>query len=451
MALLCITNASLVMPNAVRRGGILVGDDGRIEAVLDAGERPAAETSIDARDRLLFPGFVDAHVHMRDPGFTHKEDFTSGTEAAACAGVTTVMCMPNTNPPVSDLAGFEAAKQAGERGSLVDFTLQAAVTRANLEAMPALWDAGISSFEALLSDAPPNDRLDIGQFATAAETVARLGAVVGVYTGSQPLVDRALAKFRQAGRTDFRAFAEARAPLGEAIGIASVIEVARATGARIVLRQVSTARGFALVRAAKGVAAALPLATEVTPHHLHLEVGELDRQMGFAQMIPPLRETADCEAAVAALADGTADFVGSDHAPHSVEEKSGATPWETAGGTPGLDTIVPAVLDLAVRGRIAVTKVAEALAARPAELFGLAGRKGTLSPGADGDLVLVDPDLERAVTAELIRSKAGRSPFEGRRLRGWPVLTVLRGRVIAEEGMLVGGGAGGRFLARDNA
>ena len=449
MPLFCIHNARLVSGRGISSGGAIVGDDGRIDRLLGNGEAPAAaDTVIDARGLLLFPGFVDAHVHMRDPGATRKEDFGSGTRAAACGGVTTVMCMPNSSPPVTSPAGFALARAAGEASSHVDFALQAGVARDNLESLGDLWNAGATSFEALMSDAPENDRLDIDHYAAAAERVAALRAVIGVYAGQQRLLDRRLAEL-PADCADFQAFAETREPLAEAVGIAAAIEICRATGARTVLRQVSTARGFALARRAK--AEALPLAVEATPHHLRLDASLLTSLRGFAYMIPPLRSGADRRAAVAAAADGTIDFVGSDHAPHAEAEKARDAPSEVPGGVPGLDTIAAAVLDLAAKGAISWPDVARLLAERPAELFGLAGRKGALAPGADGDMALVDPERRRAVSAADIRSRAGRSPFEGVELAGWPVLTALRGRVIAADGALTDETPRGAFLARGSS
>ena len=446
MALLAINNARLVTEAWERPGGIVVGDDGRIEALVEADARPDAETVIDARGRLLFPGFVDAHVHMRDPGYPHKETFATGTLAAACGGVTTAMCMPNTDPPADTVDGIEAMRAAGEGESLVDFTIQAMVTEDNIDGLPALWDAGATSFEALLSDAPPSMLLDGDGLVRAAEAVAACGGVMGVYTGEQSLVAAALR--RLSDRTDFAAFAEARAPLGEAMGLARLIEAARATGARIVARQVCTARGFAMIEAARRDDPALAIAVEVTPHHLCLDTGAVDRHGPFALMVPPLRAPDDRRAAREALASGAADFVGSDHAPHAAEEKDRSTPWTVPGGTPGLDTIVPATLDLAAKGAIPWTRVVAVLSSRPARLFGIAHRKGRLAVGADGDLVLVDPHLARRVDSAAIRSRAGRSPFEGTTLTGWPVLTVLRGRAIAKDGRYVGDAPGGRWLRR---
>ncbi len=446
MALIAIHDAVLVGEDGARPGGILVGEDGRIEAVLDAGDRAHAATTIDARGRLLFPGFIDAHVHMRDPGYPHKETFATGTEGAACGGVTTVMCMPNTDPMAADVAGVAAMRAAGEGASLVDFTIQAAALPGNLDALPALWAEGVTSFEGLLSDAPDWMRLDLDGLVEAARATASCGGVLGILTGNQDLVAGALE--RLAGRRDYMAYVEARDPAGEAIGLAGLIEVARITGARIIARQVCTARGFAMIAAAQAADPSLSLGVEVTPHHLHLDTGAVDRHGPFALMVPPLRSPADCEAARAALAAGTVSFVGSDHAPHAIEEKDRASPWEVPGGTPGLDTVAPVVLNLAAGGRIPWSRVAQVLCGAPARLFGIADRKGRLAAGADGDLVLVDPHRARTVDAGLVHSRAGRSPFEGERLTGWPVLTILRGHVIAEQGRHVGNAPLGRWVPR---
>jgi len=451
---LCIYNARMVTPAGERPGGVVVGEDGRIARILKGDKSARADTRIDAKGKLLFAGFIDAHVHMRDPGFTHKEDFASGTAAAACAGVTTVMCMPNTKPAIDSVAGFDAARTAGTGRAFVDFTLQGAITRRNLGELAALWRAGISSFETQISDGPEDVRLDDPNLLMEAlSRVAEIGGIVGTSAGCQPLLERTLKRLKdEEGRKDFLAFMEAREPVGEAIGIATVLEAAHATGARIVFRQVTTRRGFEILRREKrAVDKNRIIAVEVTPHHLHLDCSRLQRMGALAQMSPPLRPRDDCRAALEALGDGTVDFVGSDHAPHTLEEKQASdTPWGVPGGTPGLDTISASVLDLALRGKIALGRVAEVLATRPADLFGLGGIKGKLKKGFDGDLVLVDPDAVRTVTPQMIRSRAARSPFEGVRLRGWPLLTVLRGEIIAENGNLIDTPPRGRFVRRQD-
>jgi dihydroorotase (multifunctional complex type) len=449
MASLCIHNAKVVS-GTIASGGVLI-EDGRIATCLRGSDRASADVVIDARSRLLFPGFVDAHVHMRDPGHPHKEDFGSGSGAAAVGGITTVMCMPNTRPPIDSLLGFDQARKAGESRSFVDFALQAAVHPSNQHAMASLWDAGVVSLETMLADGPVGEAyVDAALLLYMLAQAAALGARVGVFAGHQPVIDAALDRLRKAGRTDFSAFAESRPAISEAIGLAQLIEARHATGAHIIARQVSTARGFEIVAAAKAHAPA-GILIEVTPHHLHLDATALTQLGPYAQMLPPLRSKRDVAAARAAAASGVVDFVGSDHAPHALAEKDTDDPWSCPSGTPGLDTLAPAVLDLAAGGIIAYTQVALLLAERPVQAFGLGDRKGRIAVGLDADLVLVDPEATLRVKPEVIRSRARRSPFEGMTLRGRPVLTVLRGEVIAEDGKVAVDRPRGRLLLRARA
>src|SRR5262245_11786150 len=173
MPSLCIHNARLVRSGAIEPGGVLA-EDGRIAALLAGNDRASADIVIDARGRLLFHGFVDAHVHMRHPGQPHKEDFASGSVAAAIGGVTTVMCMPNTVPPVDSVTAFAHAREAGERRSFVDFALQAAVHPGNHETMPALWEAGVVSFETMLADGPPRSEEHTSELQSLRHLVCRL-------------------------------------------------------------------------------------------------------------------------------------------------------------------------------------------------------------------------------------------------------------------------------------
>lgn len=445
---LCIHNAKVVTSGGIVDGGVLTAD-GRIVAMLSSSDQAVADTVIDARGRMLFAGFVDAHVHMRDPGQTHKEDFASGSIAAAIGGITTVMCMPNTKPPIDSVAAFNLARQAGERRSHVDFALQAAVHPQNYDAMPALWNAGAVSFETMLADGPPAEIYsNAAMLQQMLAHVAELDAQVGVYCGDQAVVNASLAQLHAAGRVDFLAFAESRPPQSESSGLALLIDARQRTAARIIARQISTAAGFDVVAAAKTEAPAGNIQVEVTPHHLHLDVATLARLGPYAQMLPPLRSTADVAAAQRAAAFGTVDFIGSDHAPHAVAEKSTSDTWLSPSGTPGLDTLVAAALDLAARSILNYPKVASLLAEQPARAFGLADRKGRIAIGCDADLVLVDAQAPLHVTPDVLKSRAARSPFEGKLLRGRPVLTVLRGEVIAENGKLIATHPIGRFLPR---
>jgi len=443
---LCIGNALLVSPDRVRAGGVLAAD-GKIVAILDSNDMPRADIVIDARQRLLFPGFVDSHVHLRDPGLTHKEDFATGTTAAAIGGVTTVMCMPNTSPSITDAATLAAARAAGEARAHVDFCVQASLSAETLDKAAELWALGPSSFEINLSDGSEGGttvRMD--DDALLLETMremARIGAPLGMYTGSQSLTVKLTALAREKGLKSARAHADCRPPIAEALGVAKAVELGAEAGARLVFREVSTARAFTTLRRAKQDRPNM-VHVEATPHHLLVNEEVIDRLGTIAQIIPPLRSERNRLAALAALADGTIDFIGSDHAPHAITEKTDDA-FASRNGTPGLDTLAAALMTLAASGAMTYPDLCRLMCAAPAAAFGFAGRKGTLSVGADADCVLIDPDIRRVVSPDLIHSKMKRVALEGQTLSGWPVLTVLRGEVIAENGALVKRG-GGRFL-----
>jgi dihydroorotase (multifunctional complex type) len=444
---LVITNGEIVRPSGIRREDVGI-EDGRIAYLGPPGQAPAASRALDVRGLLILPGLVDPHVHMRDPGATHKEDFASGTRAAAAGGFTTVLCMPNVTPPVLDEAGFEASLAAGEARAVVDFGIQAAVGPGNLGSIPALWRRGITSFEIFMADAPEALCLEgSADLYEAFRMIHHCGGIAGVFPGDQSLVTHALCRFRAAGRTDWRAPAEARPPFTEALGISRGLLLAQAAGARMYLRQVSTREGVLLLRAAK---ADRPGAVfgEVTPHHLFLTTEALLKHGAFAYMLPPLRGQEHLAALWEGLTAGVLDAIGSDHAPHAPGEKADRRddPWSAPPGTPGLETTLPLLLDAAHRDRITLPRVAAVCAEAPARIFGIYPRKGALVLGSDADIVLVDSNREVIVQGGRLHTKARSSPFEGWRLRGAPAMTIVRGHVVMEDGRIADAPPAGQFV-----
>jgi dihydroorotase (multifunctional complex type) len=448
-ATVCISDAIIVSDADMRPGSVLVEGE-RIAAILDKYDRPAADISIDAKGRLLFPGFIDTHVHFRDPGLTYKEDFASGSEAAACGGVTTVMCMPNTKPPIATREAFEMARAAGEAKSHVDFCLQGSITSENLQAVPPLWGVGVSSFEINLSDGAEGasvERIDDhGLLLDIMRLTADVRAPLGMYTGSQGITTHEIKRLRDdLRRRDVRAHAEARPPIAEVVGIAAALELALEADARVVFREVTTARGLELLRRGKRDFAPGQVTVEVTPHHMLVTADTLDRLGTAAQIVPPLRHEMHRAATVAAVRDGTVDIVGSDHAPHAESEKI-EDPWTSRNGTPGLESAAAVLLHFVHQGVLTYPDVCRLFSGAPAAAFGLSGRKGGISPGADADLVLVDPRMKRAVGTGMMKSKMKRSALDGLELTGWPVLTMLRGAIIMKDGHM-GAAPSGRFIA----
>lgn len=410
---------------------------GRVAAWLAPGVAPPAAEVVDATGLVVLPGLVDAHVHFRDPGLTHKEDFASGTAAAAAGGVTTALVMPTDVPPTFTAADLAAKRALAQERAHVEIGLQAVAT--GPEHVAALAAAGAVSIELFLGDVPPALLLRDG--AALAGTLAacrEAGLVAGITPAEDAVIAAAEARLRRPGG-DPLDFYRSRPPLSEATGTGRALAAAKATGAAIHLRQISCRESLALVQAAR--ARGLDVTAETTPHYLLLDEEEIRRQGPFAKILPPLRGAAHRAALWQAVgAGGALDLVATDHAPHTEAEKQPglADIWAAPGGFPGVQTLLPLMLGAVAEGRIGWGDLVRLCCAAPARRFGLWPRKGGLEPGQDADFVLVDPARRGVIRDEDQLSRARRTPFAGWEVTGWPVATYLRGGCIAREGRVQG-------------
>lgn len=431
--------------------------EGRI-ALLGARDSPepvAADETIDAGAALVLPGLVDTHAHMRDPGFTHKEDWAHGSRAAAIGGVTTVLDMPNVEPPPSTVERLVAHRGNAARQAVVDFGHHAAATIP--DEIPGLAAAGASGFKVFMKRDVARDYPHMP--GTAVDDHARLFEICeAVATTGKPLLvhpdDQALAElfarraWEREGR-DFRAYARAlRAGDGVTldVGIATMLELQRATGVRLHVLHVSTPGGWALIRAAKSEGR--PVTAEVNPFHLTVvnDWGTIEKWGPYAlgSWIPPAHSAATWEA----VNDGTADLIGSDHTPHARGEKEpGWTDmFATPGGSPTIQHYLSLLLSAVDDGRLTVERLVELCASAPARLVGLAGIKGAIELGADADIVVVDAHRRATIRSSEVLSKCGWTILDGREVVGVPIATIVRGRIVARDGVVTGPEGGGRSV-----
>ena len=398
----------------------------------------SATLMIDAHGLVVLPGLVDAHVHLREPGYAWKEGFRTGTMAAAAGGVTTVMVMPTDNPPTRTPADMEAKVRVATGAAYVDFALQAVVVESS-DQVEELANLGTVSFELFLGDTPPSLLVrDNGEILEILRRIEAIGGIVGITPGDDGIVRAATASLPSEKAIEPRSFARSRPTIAETLGAARACLLAAEAGARVHIRQVSCRGTVDVLRAARARGARL--SAEVTPHNLLLTEDELARQGPYAKVAPPLRAAPDLECLWEALRDGTIDMVATDHAPHLPEEKdAGLQDIRLApGGLPGLQTFLPLMLDQAARGRWSLIDVARTCAEAPARRFGLYPRKGAVLPGSDADLVLVDPIRRATIENGTQWSRARTTPFAGWTVTGWPVLTLLRGRVVMRETKIEG-------------
>lgn len=404
--------------------------DGQIRAIGHIGEGRAGET-IDARGLHVLPGVIDTQVHFREPGMEYKEDLETGSRSAVLGGVTAVFEMPNTRPPTTSREAL-AAKVAAATGRMYsDFAFFVGATRDNvdelgeLELLPGA--AGVKVF----AGSSTGDLLVDDE-----ETLARILASIRRRAAFHS-EDEARLKERMPLQVegDPSSHSVWRDPIAALASTERLLRLAGEAGKRIHILHVSTAAEMELLALHKDVAS-----VEVTPQHLTLATPEAYEMLGTkAQMNPPLRDRAHQEVLWWGLTQGVVDVLGSDHAPHTLQEKSGSYP-ATPSGMPGVQTLVPVMLDHVNAGRLSLARFVDLTSAGPQRLFGIAG-KGRVAVGYDADLTIVDLKAERVIDDAWVGSKCGWTPFAGRKVKGWPVGTMVRGRRAMWEGEL--GSAGG--------
>jgi dihydroorotase len=397
--------------------------DGRIAAL---GGAHRSEEKIDARGMLVLPGAIDVHVHFRDPGPNYKEDWASGSASAAAGGVTAVIDQPNTSPRTMDARSFEEKLDIARHRSYVDYGLNGGPGK-----IDELKKAGASAIGEIFSYEHSDADLAAILFqAGEAGMLASLHAEDGI------IIKEKMAEL--GGRHDPEVYSLARPAKAEA----AAIEKACAVSKRLHICHLSSAQGLAAVEVA-GIAGH-DITVEVAPHHLLLNEKDYRKQGSYLKMNPPLRGQADNDALWQALRSGSIDILASDHAPHLPEEKREDI-WEAPPGVPGVETMLPLMLMAVKRNLLSLERLVDAISARPAKVFGLAG-KGGIERGRDADLVIIDSKAITKINADRLHSRAEWTPYQGKEAL-FPRMTMVRGRVVYDGDFQVSPGYG-RFLGR---
>jgi len=406
--------------------------DGRI-ASIGAAAGDTADEVLDVTHLHVLPGLIDPHVHFRDPGDPAIESIRTGTLGAVLGGVTTVFDMPNTSPAITDAASV-AWKQAHigheawcDMGFYVGATKGNVAELAGLETQVGVCGvkvfAGSSTGDLLVEDDASIERVlrhGHRRVSFHSEDEYRLQARRGLFNDGDP----------------YRSHMEWRDVDCALIGTQRILALAERTGRPVHILHVSTAEELVLLRQHRRTAT-----VELLVNHLTQWAPDAyDRLGGYAVMNPPIRDRRHVDAAWAAVADGTADTIGSDHAPHPRAAKE--RPWPSvAAGLTGVQTLVPVMLDHVAAGRLTLGRMVDLMAAGPARVYGLAG-KGRIVAGYDADFSVVDLGARRTITNDWIASPCGWTPFDGLAMTGWPAMTIVRGRVVMRDGAVLGAPSG---------
>lgn len=420
--------------------------DGIIAALMAPGESIEAGTSIDANGRHILPGAIDVHSHHREPGFEHKEDIVSASMACAAGGVTTSFAMPNVDPPPTEPGRLAAMLERYRERAIVDWNINAAGTVP--AALAEMATMGIAAFKVFMvvdtgrsyPHMPGIGVHDHGKLLEIFEAVGPTGLALMVHPHDQQLMDHIERQYWARGERDFRAYAKAYAAHDGIIwdtAAALLLRLQLATGTQLHLLHTQSRGVIEQIRGAK--ARKQRVSAELNPWAVFLgnDWATIERLGSYAlSYYVPEHNT---EPLWEALRDGTIDLVSTDHAPHTREEKEpGWTDgWKAHTGTPSTQFYVPMLLDAARSGRLTLERVVELTSTAPARVFGLE-HKGRIEVGADADLAIVDLDATLEIRDEIVLSKIGWTPYAGRRVRGAIDRTLVRGRVVYEDGTVTG-------------
>lgn len=431
-----IRSGTLVTPSGEIKADVAL-IQGKIAAIGGSGWQ--AEHVIDATGLHVLPGVVDTQVHFREPGLTHKEDIHHGSKGAVLGGVTGFFEMPNTNPLTLTGDDLQAKLAIAANSSYCNYAFYIGGCAANLaqlaklETLPGC--AGIkvfmgSSFGDLLAE--QDDLLQqilqngARRVAIHAEDEARLRE-------RQPLT-----------KGDVRNHPIWRDTQSALLATQRIVALAEQTGRPLHLLHISTADEMAYLAAFKH-----RVTVEVTPHHLTMHAPDCYERLGsLAQMNPPVRDTHHQQALWQGINDGTVDIIGSDHAPHTLEEKAKPYPGSPSGMT-GVQTLLPVMLDHVAAGRLSLQRLVDLTCSNPARIFGLTG-KGRLAVGYDADLTLVDLNAKRTICNSWIASKVQWTPYDGKTVTGWPIATIIAGETVMHSDEVPGKPAGKAFIFAHN-
>jgi dihydroorotase len=448
-----IAGGEVVTPQGRHRADVLV-EDGLIAGVVRPGlELADVRETVDAGGKVVLPGMVDPHVHTREPGFTHKEDITTSTQAAAAGGVTTIFGMPNLNPPTSNAERLDEVLELYREKSVVDYNHNPAATDpSQVDAMAA---RGIRAFKVFMVvdtnrtyPHPSGTGMhDHGDLLRMMDRVAPTGLPFMIHPHDQALMDYIEGEILARGDNTPQGYAEAYAAREGVIwdtAVDTLIRLGEAADCHVHLMHMQTRRSIDAVRRAK--ARGLKVTCEVNHWTLFLGRTEDIERLGPYALSYWLSD--DARAAVwEGLLDGTIDMLSSDHGPHTREEKEvGWTKmWTAHTGTPGVQYQLPLLLERAVEGELSLERAVELTATRPAEVFGLSGDRGTIAPGLRADLTIVDLDDPWTITNDADLSRCGWTPYDGRQVAARVERTFLRGQEIYANGTVTGLPGGGRM------
>jgi dihydroorotase len=450
---LVVKNGEVWTPAGFVAADIAV-NQGKVVALGRDPSFPSGSKVIDAKGKKVIPGLVDTHTHHRDPGFTHKEDLTTATQAAAAGGVTLSIGMPNVNPPTTTVERYRALIEDHKKKAVVDFNHNPSGTVP--EQIPGLAKEGCLAFKIFMvrdtgRDYPHMPGIGLhnhGELFRSFEAVAKTGLPLMVHPHDQDLMDVIEQRYWERGDRSPQAYGKAYRDFDGIIwdtAIATLIRFQKSTGTKLHILHMSTPGGIAMIRRAKEEGR--QVTGEVNPWALFLATWANVEKLGpycLGFWVPDEH----AEALWTAIKDGTIEVVGTDHAPHTKEEKDigWKDMWKSPGGEPQIQDYLRLFLTAVNQGKLTLDQLVRITSYNPARIFGIYPRKGVIQIGSDADLTIIDMEREETISNETTYTKVGWTPYHGRKVKGAPIYTIVRGNVVMENGKVIGKPGSGAFV-----
>lgn len=396
-------------------------DDGKITDISKAPLK--ASKTIDMKNNYVLPGFIDPHIHFRDPGLTQKEDFKTGSMAAANGGFTTVIDMPNTLPKTNTYKALKEKIQIAERKSVVNFELQAGPN--TLDEMERMMELNPIAFKVFM-DLESDESLEkIFHDLSLLKQRTDYNGLVATHCEKKSIVERETGRLKEKAENEAIDYTYARPVESEDESVRQAIDLARANQLRLHICHLSSRKSLTM---AKSASKSMPVSWEFTPHHLLMDNSSYNIYETFIKTNPPLREKQD-SVRISDLDEGS--IIGTDHAPHTLEDKTKGT-WASSPGIPNLETVVPLLLTEVNKGNIDLKIIPKIFSQNASKVYDLKN-KGEIAVGKDSDLTVIDLKQEGKFNIDEFKTKAEYSPFDGWEYQGLPVMTIVNGKIVMEK------------------
>lgn len=442
---LVIKNGWVVTPQETFRGGLAI-HDGVFVAIGTDDSLPSGREEIDAKGRHILPGVIDGHVHFRVPGLDYKEDFSTGSTAAVCGGVTMVMDMPNVVPPTADADKVREKIRLAEGKFYCDYGFFGVIVQTNTDQILPMKEAGVLGYKIFFGETIgnlpfPDDGMCIEAFSLIAESRLPLG----IHAENRQIMAYWTNKLKAEGKTQPVYWEASRPDLCEAESVHHALFFAETFGTKLHVYHMSSKQAAFMVRDAK--AKGLRVTAETGPHYLLRDYRDMEQVGPLLKMNPPVRSRDHAEVLWDGLLNGYIDMIATDHSPHTFEEKgvadhtgkmTKASIFDCISGFCGVETGVPLLLTEVNKGRLTLNQYVKLTSENPARVWQIYPRKGAIRLGSDGDVTIVDMDKEGVIDANRLHSKSKPTPWHGWKVKGMPVYTIVRGHVQMRDGEPVG-------------